>query len=107
MSRLHRSCLSHSSAAISETCGRCGAIQNLMTPVGVQATAGGFLTPDYQDFAEMAQYSWQFTFNLDFARPEIGNLLAGHGHRRSHLSGHKFASEMDWIREEGDNVLGG
>jgi len=48
MRRLDRNCLSHSSVAISETCGRHGAIQNLMTPAGAQAMAGGFLTPGKQ-----------------------------------------------------------
>src|SRR5260370_19288914 len=44
MRRLHRSCLSHSSVAISEMFGRFGAIHNQTTPVGAQAMAGGFLT---------------------------------------------------------------
>jgi hypothetical protein len=46
MRRAHRSCLSHSNLAISETYGRVGAIHNQTTPVGTEAMAGGFLRPD-------------------------------------------------------------
>ena len=44
MRKLPRSCLSHSSVAISEMCGRYVAIHNQTTSVGAQGMAGVFLT---------------------------------------------------------------
>ena len=47
MRRLRRSCLLRSSVVTSEMSDRLGAIHSQTLPVGVQAMAGGFLTPDY------------------------------------------------------------
>ena len=45
MRRLHRNCLSHSSVAVSGTCGRYGAIHNPTKPVGVREMDGGYPLP--------------------------------------------------------------
>jgi hypothetical protein len=65
-----------SSVAISETCGRYGAIQDLMTPVGAQATAGGFLTIN----AESAKWNQAETTHED------SRLRSSHGDAAANCS---------------------